>query len=747
MSVSRSRQPARLRPWLLPLFTLFVAWLCFFWRFAAPQPADRLTYPNGDFTQQFGVFRDVAYRALLTGNLPLWAECLNSGYPFYADPQAQLWYPPAWLTMAVLRLGGWGHFPIEALVAETLLHYLVLSYSLLFFLGSGLGLRPWAAALGALVFTYGGYLTGSPPLQTATLNTNTWLPLALWCAGQWATTRQIRWLAVLAPVLAIAFFAGHPQTFVYVAGLTLAYFAYRARRAQWSFWPIGLALVSTIGLVVITAAIQLLPSAHFILNSTRATLDYAAASRGFPLPDVLQFFLTGFVSYWHPLYVGWLPLALAGFACLRRFPEIYFWSAAALLALLLSFGSKVAAYDFAYWLIPGFGLFRGQEHLALIVSFALAVLAAYGAHWLLGPLTPRARHALAQGLRVALWALGLALAVLALLTYLARLGYDPSDWKNVPDRAGVMLLAAGLTVLALGLRHQAPALRRLWPLILVSCALLDVFAANRPLNVVPVFATYPNTPLVEPLLADKSFFRVQDEYQLPGHAGCGYGFRAIDGITPYQIGTYSRFLAAAPDAVRWSVLGVRYLVTWRQYVDNTEVVAEAPSAPGAPNQAGLTRVYRFTHITAQRAFLVYDVWPIAEPQQLAAALQDPAFQPETMVILPEAIATEPGQGSVQVLVDTPGYLQLQATTTTPAVLVVSEAFFPGWQAEVNGVATPVLLADGVALGIPLAAGEHTLTVAFRPAPLLWGAISSLLGLVSCVGVFFWRVAKKPIAKP
>src|SRR5712692_632476 len=199
----------------LPYLALLCAWALFFWRFAAFSLTDRITYPAGDFTQQFGVFRDVAYRSLAAGRLPLWAECLYSGCPFSADPQAQVFYPPAWLTYAALHAQGWRNFPIGALVAEISAHYLFLSIFLYLFLRS-LKLRPAPSVLGALTFTYGGYLTGYPPVQTAVLEVNLWLPLALLFAGRLAETPsprlRARPLALTAFMLALAFLAGHPQT-------------------------------------------------------------------------------------------------------------------------------------------------------------------------------------------------------------------------------------------------------------------------------------------------------------------------------------------------------------------------------------------------------------------------------------------------------------------------------------------------------------------------------------------------------
>ena len=37
----------------------------------------------------------------------------------------------------------------------------------------------------------------------------------------------------------------------------------------------------------------------------------------------------------------------------------------------------------------------------------------------------------------------------------------------------------------------------------------------------------------------------------------------IEGIAPYQIASYARFMQRAPEPVRWRLLGVRYVISWR----------------------------------------------------------------------------------------------------------------------------------------------------------------------------------------
>src|SRR3989338_4560463 len=712
-----------------PYLVLLGAWALWFWRFAAPNPADRLTYPAGDFIMQFGVFRDIAYRSLVAGRLPLWADCLDSGYPFHADPQAQLFYPVVWLIFGVLRLQGWGHFPIEALVAEVALHYLLASLFLFRFLAS-LSLRRWAAILGALTFTYCGYLTSYPPLQTAVLEVSIWLPLALWCAGQLAATRRLRRPARLVMVLAIAFVAGHPQTFVNTALLGLAYFAFRARQAGWRWGAlVGTAAAVTV-LTTALAAVQILPSLHFVLNSDRTTLSFTEASGGFAFLDILQFLITGLVSYWQPLFIGVLPLSLAVFALTRRSAEVRFWAAVAVISLVLSFGTKGAAFDAVYWLVPGLRLFHGPERLAFLVSLALSVLAAFGADQLFQPLPPSRRRALGWLILAAVCWLAFLIPALALSKYAADRGFV----EQLPGRIGLAAVAAGLALAALLVRARVPALRQWLAAIFIAVAVIDLFAANRAVNLVPVFEAYSYTPLLEPIRAEGGFFRVQDDWQLPGHASCAYQFRGISGITPYHVATYARFLEQAPGDVRWQLLGVRYLVTWRQDISDSalqpvEAAATASSA-GADNKAGITKVFRLAASNPQRAFLAHQAEAATLDETVYSRMAQPGFDPFATVILAQPAATTPSNAldTVEILADTPGWVQIHTISDGAGVLVLSEAYFPGWQASIDNEPAALLRADGTLMATAIPAGSHAVEFVYRPTLLLWAGLTSALAL-------------------
>ena len=75
--------------------------------------------------------------------------------------------------------------------------------------------------------------------------------------------------------------------------------------------------------------------------------------------------------------------------------------------------------------------------------------------------------------------------------------------------------------------------------------------------------------------------------------------------------------------------------------------------------------------------------------------------------------------------------------TRPALLVISQMDYPGWQARVDGKSTPVLRADYAFQAIAVPAGRSTVDLRFRPRSLYVGAALSVLGLLviaACIGL-------------
>jgi uncharacterized membrane protein YfhO len=77
----------------------------------------------------------------------------------------------------------------------------------------------------------------------------------------------------------------------------------------------------------------------------------------------------------------------------------------------------------------------------------------------------------------------------------------------------------------------------------------------------------------------------------------------------------------------------------------------------------------------------------------------------------------------------PNRVGLVTSATTDRLVVVSEMYFPGWRARVDGVETTVYRINYLFRGIVVPAGQHQVEFDYLPASLLLGAAISALALV------------------
>jgi hypothetical protein len=75
-------------------------------------------------------------------------------------------------------------------------------------------------------------------------------------------------------------------------------------------------------------------------------------------------------------------------------------------------------------------------------------------------------------------------------------------------------------------------------------------------------------------------------------------------------------------------------------------------------------------------------------------------------------------------------LVIDASMACRGMVVMSETFFPGWQAKVDGRATQVYEADGALRGVIVSAGRHRIELQYRPMSVYLGGLLTALGLVA-----------------
>ncbi|MCS7041083.1 MAG: YfhO family protein, partial [Caldilineales bacterium] len=90
----------------------------------------------------------------------------------------------------------------------------------------------------------------------------------------------------------------------------------------------------------------------------------------------------------------------------------------------------------------------------------------------------------------------------------------------------------------------------------------------------------------------------------------------------------------------------------------------------------------------------------------------------------------PTPGEVTITAVEPETVRLQVQTPVAAWLVLSDAWYPGWEATVDGQPTPIERANLLLRAVHVPAGEHEVVFRFRPLSFRLGAALTVFGLLA-----------------
>ena len=769
--------------------------LLFFWRLITPNPADRMHIAAGDFTEQYFPLRAFAAQEWSQGRVPLWNPYLYGGQPALADIQSGALYPPHVIESLALSWGGSLldreiGFPLWALEWQIIAHFSLAAAGTYLFArhigrqsGASRRRARFAGVIASLVFTYGGYLTGFPVQQMTILEVSAWLPWVLWGLsagsrqpGEWTSvpqpgSRPRRFSLLLSPVtrspaatawaalaFALAILAGHPQTVLYIFYLTLAYAAFLA----FCLWrdrppppspvrpaspvPLWGPVVNWLVVVLLGAAVaaaQLLPTLEFIARSVRADMSYRAVSAGLPLNELVAMLYPGFFGG-SPEYVGIATLVLIALALVLARPRraVYFWAGAGLVGLLLAFGDNTFLYSIFYLAAPGFEAVRQQERAFLVYSFSAAMLAGYGVLAVTGPFPKSTRRRFVRLERRLRVAAGVALAATAFFIYGSGVATARGDEVNLfygvlrHHLFGLIILVGILLLLALRPRRW---LRRPWGMGLVALWLaFNLFTVNwrfnleKPAGPAP-FAANNVTQFLQSTLSPTEPARVVSGGLLPGgnSAASVYELPDLTGNTPLQLAAVADFFQQMPAWRMWQLMNVRYVV------DNRDIAGE-----------GLTKVFAGDEFSVfevgdpfPRARFVRDTEVIPEDGPALARLSADDFDLRRAAIVTRPLFDAPGAASLSpatVVNFSPTRMTITAEETSDQLLVVSQVYYPGWQARLDGRPVELLRVNVIQQGVLVPAGQHTVELVFQPVSFWVGGVVSIVALLVAGGLLLAR---------
>ncbi len=149
-----------------------------------------------------------------------------------------------------------------------------------------------------------------------------------------------------------------------------------------------------------------------------------------------------------------------------------------------------------------------------------------------------------------------------------------------------------------------------------------------------------------------------------------------------------------------------------------------------------------------RAFFAEKLLLVESEKDVLKRMEDPSFDPQKMVFIsneemgklantfivdPKTDKKESFIGSVQFIDYQPNYMTLKTQANESRFLVLSENYYPGWRAWVNGREQPILRVDYTLRGLLLDKGTNEIRFVFKPQSFLLGAWITMLTLTCVVG--------------
>jgi hypothetical protein len=672
--------------------------------------------------------------ALRAGQWPLWNPFDRLGYPFHADPQAGTLYPVNWPLAGAGAL--LGHTPVGLITLKTVLHFFWAAFGMFVFLRHGRGLPRWAALAGGLSLLLGFSM---PYNLFSALNWSfAWAPWVLFTVERWAARPVASRAAALAVTSGCALLAGAYAAVFYTAIVAVPYglwaVVHHGRRApdrRAHVIALARSLPWFVGLLLGLTVAQLLATSALVPLTVREVRDAAFLNGGSLAPGELAGLLVPRWPTFLAPYLG-VPMLLAAGCAVALEPTVrrLLLVGCLLLAVLCAASALTGALPVLAEVLPPFGFFRRPHRYLYVAALVLAILGAEGLAALAG-LEARRRRRVLIGLGAVV-----AAAVGVWLVAAGTVGGKDAVKQATAFKNGVAAwLVAGAAVAAVVLvrgRWQR-VITVLVPLVLA----VDLYVAHK-VNIDRGWHAFPEArrdQRVATLAGVPDEVRIYDREYLDYRPGIRLHLRDLGGYEgdPLALTRYQALLEAGKRRPR--LLGhanVRWLLQAGRQPIGT---------------AGLTAHDRGVHevpVVAPRVQWLGTVQVV--PDQAAALATLTAAPPGTLAVLESGAAARNELAPVtgRVIAQTPSTLTAEVDAPAAGVVVITEAFAPGWSAEVDGAPAEIVPANVAFRGIAVGPGRHVIAMRYQAPAYL--ALAWLVPLALLVSLLLgWRARGRKAA--
>jgi hypothetical protein len=706
-----------------------------------------------DFIYYYYPTKNFAATALAAGKLPLWNPFTFGGMPFLADIQNAVFYP---FNLLLALFAGETLSPL-AVEYSIVLHFLIAGIGM-FYLSKYLHLERLPSLIAATAFMLSGFMVTHAIHQTV-ISGAAWLPLITLFVLKALRMRSFLNIFFASVILAGSVLAGFPQvslyTFFFVGCLFLFELVVLHRKGNLrEAITLGYRFAVVIGFALAMASIQLLPTMELAPLSNRAAISYEKSLVGsltwgqlltliipkfFGVSSAEGYNYWGPEAYWHfwetCIYVGIPTMMLAGFTLsyLRREPFWLFLGLVGLFSLLAALGDDFILHRLLFNYAPGFDKFRNPGRFTMLFAFIAPLLAGAGAHHLMFD------KSLSASRRKSLVNAGVipGLAVLIFLAMQGKVLHGSFPFLQSPQveqfvsseiTIALLIVLASLGIIYVAIRNSLSPTTVGVSLLLLCFIDLYIFGFsqnNGRTNPQDYFRRGEN--VIRTLLDEgkSEKFRVnsrQGGYMIfDRNQGMLHPLFLLEGYTP--LGLSRVWPPVATVEQQLDLLNVRYAIR----------VDEERQTMGLRQRANYL----------PRAYVVEAARVFPEPAQIEEYTERDTAYYRRMVILEKHPGIQIPEDTdrqftpAEILEYESDRIVIAIAHERPAMLVLSEIYYPGWTATANGRELEIIRAHGTLRAVALEQGVHTVIFEFRPSSLHIGMWVSGSAFALCLAIAYF----------
>ncbi|MDI6765890.1 MAG: YfhO family protein [Bacteroidota bacterium] len=736
-----------------------------------------------DFIYQFYPYRNFASVSFANGEIPLWNPYTFVGMPFLADITGTVLYLPH-LLLIPFASGGILHVWY---VEMYLLAHVVLAGVTMYYLAKYFSLSKIPATFSALAYMLSGFMIVHM-IHLVIICQIAWFPLAVLLFVKTLREFSIQKMILCGFVLFLIVCGGHIQIsfyfFIFLFILFIVEIYHRIRQKGdvnkddpiMNITKLSLLAAGVVVIAVALSAIQLLPTMELTKLSVREELSFTRSTEGElwwqQLITILipKFFgeanhpgsenpnpFWGPESYWNYwetcIYTGITALILALFALKYAKSNRHLMATAwfALFAILYALGDNFILHRLFYDYVPGFDKFRSLGRWGFFFIFAVALLSGYGLQNLLN-IKSKDKY-----FKRVLFAIGGTTLLLTIIVHLQLADQFISDqlrsgtFSNQPVRAvlpivneivrtqsliSMVVVFVSLIVLYLFFKKSINIRWILALIFLVQFFDMYIFGYKQNNGTTdPEKYFRQRSEIIEQWKQEgkSEFFRINMRQGgmmlVDRNQGMMDRIFLIEGYS--QLGLQRRY-PPTPHAL--DMMNVKY----RMKLD-TVLIGGQPRI-----QAHL--VTDTTYLP--RAFFVYNYKSFLTVKEESLYIAGSQFNPKheavfletPQIFLDDTISTS--QWNAKIVSYTINSITLKVSTPKKGILVLSEMYYPDWNAYVDDLRATVYRADWSLRALVVEAGDHTVEMKYEPKSFYRGAAISGGTLVLCILGYFFSIVKR-----